>query len=167
MKKTIKRTIAASAAAVGIAAGTLGAAGEAQAAGPGDLALLGGVNCDFKRWGPDWNSGPIWQMTRWMGVKNVGGSNMTNVTVTELGGPTKQVRIAGQAPGLLKPGQFYRYVETKWAGCWPSSISGYTIGQQVENLGNNFGFWANVRQFPAPPEAPAPENKAQPIQPAK
>ncbi|RPA56899.1 hypothetical protein EF294_20150 [Gordonia oryzae] len=164
MKKTMKRAVAATAVAAGIAGGTLAAAGEAQAAGPGDLAMLGGVSCEFKRWGPNWDSGPLWQMTRWMGVKNVGGSTMTNVNVTEIGGATKQVRIAGQPAGLLKPGQFYRYVETKWAGCWPSSISGYTIGAQVENLANNFGFWANVRQIPAPQNAPGPQNLLPAIQ---
>ncbi|MDR2281414.1 MAG: hypothetical protein LBE07_11245, partial [Gordonia sp. (in: high G+C Gram-positive bacteria)] len=91
MKKTLTR------AAVGIAAaGAIGAsslvAAPAQAAGPGDLQIIGGVSCTFKLWGPNWSDGPVWQMNRFMGVKNIGGSTMTGVTVTEFGGPTRWVK---------------------------------------------------------------------------
>ena len=147
MKKSVKRAIAAVAAASGIAAGSIAAATPAHAADPaGDLALYGGVNCYFKGWGPTWDNLPGWRMHRWMGVKNIGGSTMTNVNVTEFGGPTKKTAIKGQPAGVLKPGQFYMASETTWRSCFPSSISGYTIGAQTENILNNAGFWCNIDQ---------------------
>ncbi|MCM3895399.1 MULTISPECIES: hypothetical protein [Gordonia] len=148
MKKSVKRTIAALAAASGIAAGSVAAATPAHAAaGPGDLALFGGVNCYFKGWGPTWDNLPGWRMHRWMGVKNIGGSTMTNVNVTEFGGPTKLATVDKKRPGVLRAGEFYMASETTWRGCFPSSISGYTISAQVENIFNNAGFWWNLKQF--------------------
>lgn len=117
-------------------------------AGPGDLALSGGVNCYWKGWGPNWDNLPGWRMHRWMEVRNIGGSTMTNVTVTEFGGSTKTVAIPHQPFGVLRPGQAYRAFDTTWRGCWPSSIGGYTIGAQVENPFNNWGFWRNDLQQP-------------------
>ncbi|GAC80479.1 MULTISPECIES: hypothetical protein [Gordonia] len=148
MKKTLTR------AAVGIAAaGAIGAsslvAAPAQAAGPGDLQIIGGVTCTFKLWGPNWSDGPVWQMNRFMGVKNIGGSTMTGVTVTEFGGPTRWVKADKDKKtktGELKPGQTAILWNDKWKGCWPASISGYTIGQQVENPFNNAGYWQNVKR---------------------
>lgn len=149
MKKTIKRGIAGVAVAAGVAGGSLVAgAAPAQAATPGDLWLIGGVTCYWKGWGPTWDRLPGWRMHRWMGVKNIGGAPMTNVTVTEINGPTKTVRLAKQPVGLLKPGQTYLAVDTTWNGCWPSSVSGYTISAQVENIFNNYGYWSNSRQMP-------------------
>ena len=178
MKKTMKRAVAAVAVAAGIAGGSMAAAGEAQAAtGPGDLALFGGVNCYWKNWGPTWDNLPGWRMHRWISVRNIGGATMHNVTITELGGAairvparTKaQAIAAGAVPstarntvsGELLPGQAFQptQLETTWVGCWPSSISGYTIGSEVENPTNNFGFWANVQQAPGNqqtvPDAPS------------
>ncbi|NLG47005.1 hypothetical protein [Gordonia sp. (in: high G+C Gram-positive bacteria)] len=152
MKKSLKRMAVAAAAAGAIGASSLVAAPQAQAAPPGDLMLIGGVSCTFKAWGPNWNDGPLWQMRRWMGVVNVGGSTMTGVTVSELGGANRWVpanKARGTKTGQLKPGQTSIVFDTKWKGCWPSSISGYTIGQQVENPFNNGGFWQNVRRAEA------------------
>ncbi|MGV9669526.1 hypothetical protein ACWDPV_02885 [Gordonia sp. NPDC003504] len=164
MKKTLKRLVAGVAVAAGIASGSMVAAGEAQAATPGNLALFGGVDCYFKGWGPTWDNLPGWRMHRWMTVRNIGGMTMHNVSITELGGGpiyvpkrTKaQAIAAGAAPatardtkvGELLPGQAFKpaQLETTWRACFPSSISGYTIGQEVEDVTNNFGFWANVRQ---------------------
>lgn len=159
MKHSFKKAAVALAATAGLTAGGFAAAAPAQAATPGDLALIGGVNCEFKRWGPNWNSGPIWQMKRWMGVKNIGGSPMTNVWVHEIAGASKRVAIKGQPGGVLRPNQTYIAVSTTWPGCWPSSISGYTIGDQVENIFNNAGFWANVRSIDPPNRAPAPQQE--------
>ncbi|GAC59003.1 hypothetical protein GOHSU_67_00050 [Gordonia hirsuta DSM 44140 = NBRC 16056] len=149
MKKTLKRAAVAVAAAGTVGAGALLAPAPAQAAGPGDLQIIGGVNCEFKAWGPNWNSGPVWQMKRFLGVTNVGGSTMTGVTVTEFGGATKMVpanKDKKTKAGELKPGQTAITVTNTWKGCWPASISGYTIGDQVENPFNNVGYWQNVRR---------------------
>ncbi|GEE00028.1 hypothetical protein nbrc107696_04740 [Gordonia spumicola] len=148
MKKNLTRMVAGIAAAGAIGASSLMAA-PAQAAGPGDLQIIGGVTCTFKLWGPKWSDGPVWQMHRFMGVKNIGGSTMTGVTVTEFGGATKTVKAdkaKGTSAGQLKAGQTAILFDTTWKGCWPSSISGYTIGQQVENPFNNAGFWQNTRK---------------------
>ncbi|MEZ5212970.1 MULTISPECIES: hypothetical protein [unclassified Gordonia (in: high G+C Gram-positive bacteria)] len=176
MKKTLKRAAVAVTAAGAIGAGSLFATAPAQAATPGNLTMLGGVDCTFQAWGPNWKPNPLWQMKRWMGVKNTGGSTMNNVTITEIGGATKTVpaKKKGQKDsfgkviakdtraGQLLPGQTYISVNTKWAGCWPSSISGYTIGAENEafQIQDNFGFWMNVRQQQAPPNAPAPTTPA-------
>ncbi|MFT4087508.1 MAG: hypothetical protein QM658_10205 [Gordonia sp. (in: high G+C Gram-positive bacteria)] len=147
MKKSLKRAAVAVAALGTIGAGTLATAPASQAAGPGDLQIYGGVTCTFKAWGPNWNSGPVWQMHRWLGVKNIGGSTITGVTVSEIGGANKWVRVKGQKLGVLPAGKSYTAVDQTWKGCWPASISGYTIGQQVENPFNNAGYWQNVRQI--------------------
>ncbi|WOC11858.1 hypothetical protein [Gordonia sp. MP11Mi] len=149
MRKTLTRAAASIAAVGAIGAGALVAAPQAQAAGPGDLQIIGGVNCTFSPWGPNWSDGPQWQMHRWMGVKNVGGSTMHKVTITEFGGPTKWVpanKTRKTKVGDLQAGQTSVLFSTKWKGCWPSSISGYTISEQVENPLNNVGFWQNVRK---------------------
>lgn len=172
MKKSLKRAAVTVAAVGAIGAGTLMAPAPAHAAGPGNLAMIGDVSCSFQAWGPNWKPQPIWQMHRWMGVTNNGGSTMTGVTVTEVGGAAKTVpALKANHPskkgpvkratkaGELLPGQTYVSVSTKWAGCWPSSISGYTIGQQNEGfqIQDNFGFWMNVRRQQAPPAAPGPD----------
>ncbi|MBY4571416.1 hypothetical protein ACN95_15460 [Gordonia sihwensis] len=153
MKKSLTRMAAAVAAAGAIGAGSLAAVPQAHAGTPGDLQIIGGISCTFKLWGPNWSDGPVWQMHRWMGVKNIGGSTMTGVTVTEFGGASKWVpqtkdkdgKITNKL-GELKPGKTFVAFDTTWKGCWPASISGYTIGQQVENPMNNVGFWQNVRR---------------------
>ncbi|MGV9825743.1 hypothetical protein [Gordonia sp. NPDC003429] len=164
MNKTLKRTVAGLAVAAGIAGGSFVAGAPAHAdtpPPPADLALYGGVNCYWKGWGPTWDQLPGWRMHRFMGAVNIGGYTMTNVTVTELGGATKKVpaltkeqaqKAGAKDPratkaGELLPGQAYTAFETTWRGCWPSSISGYTIGAQVEpNIFNNAGFWWNIDQ---------------------
>lgn len=169
MNTSLKRTGAAVLAAVGIAAGGLAATAPASAAppkqppgqggpgqggpqqprppaGPGDLALTGGLNCYWKSWGPTWDNLPGWRMHRWMEVRNVGSATMTNVRVFEINGPETWVSIPRQPRGVLRPGQSFRAVDTTWRGCWPSSVSGYTIASQTENLANNWGFWANIDQ---------------------
>lgn len=152
MKKTLTRAAVAVAAAGAMGAGTLLATAPAQANTPGDLQIIGGVHCTFKPWGPNWNSGPVWQMERFLGVTNTGGSTMTGVTVTEFGGETKLLPAkktngkVTQAAGVLKAGQTVITVTNKWRGCWPASISGYTIGDQIENPLNNVGYWQNFRR---------------------
>ena len=137
MKNALKRVVVGASAAGLLAGGALVNAAPAQAApGPGDLQIYGWVKCTFKVWGPKWTDGPVWQMERVMGVRNIGGSTMTGVHVAEFGGANKFV-------GTLKPGGFKRTVENKWRGCWPASVSGYTIGDQVENPINNVGYWEN------------------------
>ncbi|MFZ2512580.1 MAG: hypothetical protein WAW85_15985 [Gordonia sp. (in: high G+C Gram-positive bacteria)] len=159
MKKFLKRATLAVAAAGALGASTLMAPAPAQAAAPGDLQIIGGVNCIFKPWGPNWTSGPIWQMNRFLGVTNTGDFRMTNVRVTEFNGPTKAVPArkgvkthgadgktitVNTQPGELWPGQTYIAIDNKWRGCWPASISGFTIGNEVENPLNNVGYWENV-----------------------
>lgn len=164
MSKRIKRSAGALLAAVGIAAGTMTAvAPTAQAATPGNLQLYGWVNCYFKGWGPTWDNAPGWRMHRVMGVRNTGGSDMTGVQITEVMGASKQVKVGNQPAGVLKPGQYYRLVDTTWRGCWPSSVSGYTIGHQTENVLDNAGFWANVNfQDGDQGEVPTPDTPADP-----
>lgn len=172
MKTTLKKAAIAAATAGLVGAGVLTAPAPAQAAAPGNLAMVGGVECTFQAWGPNWRPAPVWQMKRWMGVTNNGGSKMTGVTITEVGGSTKMVPAlpanhpskkgpnkSKTASGELLPGQTYVSVSTKWVGCWPSSISGYTTGYQNENfnVADNFGFWANV-SFQDVPEVTPPNN---------
>lgn len=154
MKKTLTRAAVAVAAAGTIGAGTLAATPAAQAATPGDLQIIGGVSCTFKIWGDNWNSGPVWQMKRFLGVTNLGDGTMTGVHVAEFGGPNKIVPAkkdkdgkVTQAAGVLKGHQTVITHTNTWKGCWPASISGYTIGDQVENPFNNAGYWQNVRRM--------------------
>ena len=136
MKTKLMRAAVAGAAAVGIATGGVVAA-PAQAApvGPVDLDLIGGVYCAFGKPGDPWADS--WYMVRWMEVTAYG-RDWPNVTLQEMGG-------AQQFSPLLKQGEKLR-IETKWFGCFPSSISGYTISSDVDPLQNNFGFWANVER---------------------
>ncbi|MFD1814588.1 hypothetical protein [Rhodococcus gannanensis] len=137
MKQKLIRAVAAGAAAVGIAAGSVVTAAPAQAApvGPVDLDLVGGVYCSFGKPGDPWVDS--WYMVRWMEVTAYG-RDWPNVTLQEFGGQQ-------QFSPLLKAGQKLR-IETKWFGCFPSSISGYTISSDVDPLQNNIGFWANVER---------------------
>lgn len=146
MSKRIKRGAGALLAAVGIAAGTMTAvAPQAEAATPGNLQMYGWVNCYFKGWGPTWDNAPGWRMHRVMGVRNTGDGTMTGVSITEIAGQSRMVQVDDDQPaGELRKGQSYRLVDTTWRGCWPSSVSGYTIGHQTENILDNAGFWANV-----------------------
>lgn len=137
MKQRMIRAAVAAAAAVGIAAGGVVAAGPAQAApvGPLDLDLTGGVYCSFGKPGDPWQNS--WYMVRWMEVTAYG-RDWPNVTLHEFGGAEKR-------SANLKKGQKLR-IETKWFGCFPSSISGYTISSDIDPLQNNIGFWANVER---------------------
>ncbi|MFT3716132.1 MAG: hypothetical protein QM774_09350 [Gordonia sp. (in: high G+C Gram-positive bacteria)] len=144
MKKTLTRAAVTVAAASVVGAGAIAAAAPAHAGTPGDLQIIGGVTCTFKPWGPNWNSGPVWQMHRFLGVTNLGDGTMTGVTVSEIGGANKWTAVKGQKPGVLPGHKTYIAVSQTWKGCWPASISGYTIGQQVENPFNNAGYWQNV-----------------------
>lgn len=153
MRTVLKRAGVAALAAVGVAAGSMTAVAPAQAAGPGDLQITGNVECHFGQWGQPWNQ--AWYMYRWMTVKNVGGSTMHNVTLQEING--RSVFIKELKPGQTmskwdnKANRWVRPIETRWPGCFPSSITGYTIGAEAENLANNFGFWQNFRRQDNPP----------------
>ncbi|MEE3853275.1 hypothetical protein VZC37_23255 [Gordonia sp. LSe1-13] len=147
MRASIKRAGAAALATVGIAAGSLAGTAPAQAVpGVHNLQMIGGINCYWKGWGPTWDNLPGWRMHRWMGVKNTGSQRMHGVTVTELFGAAKSPNFRGQPARSLKPGQTFIAFDTTWEGCWPSSISGYAIATETEDLLDNWGFWANVRQ---------------------
>ncbi|MDL9938580.1 hypothetical protein QSJ18_17680 [Gordonia sp. ABSL1-1] len=152
MKIALKRAGAAVLATVGIAAGSLAATTPAQAAIPGDLQITGNVECHFGQWGQPWNQ--AWYMYRWMTVRNVGGTTIHNVTLTEING--NQVYIKELKPGQsmskwnAKQNRWVRPIETRWFGCFPSSISGFTVGAEAENLTNNFGYWQNWRRIDNP-----------------
>ncbi|GAC68148.1 hypothetical protein GS4_11_04200 [Gordonia soli NBRC 108243] len=121
----------------------LGATAPAQAATPGNLQLLGGVECHFGQWGQPWNQ--AWYMERWMTVRNTGGSSLHNVTLQEINGPTKFIKELkpGQSMSKWNGTRWVRPIETRWFGCFPSSISGYTIATEAENVFDNFGYWRN------------------------
>lgn len=138
MKKTLKRTVAGVAVAAGIASGSMVAAGEAQAAGVPNLALTGGVFCNFGFTpGQPWTDG-IWHMTRFMTV-TAQNADFPNVTLHEINGEHKFV-------SKLKKGESLT-IKTVWRGCFPSSISGYTISSNADNLLDNAGFWWNLRKI--------------------
>ena len=75
------------------------------------------------------------------------GGDMPNVTLQEINGPSKFTK-------KLEPGKSLD-ITTVWRGCFPSSISGYVIGANQENLLNNFAFAWNLRQFDATAPASA------------
>ncbi|ACY23206.1 hypothetical protein Gbro_4039 [Gordonia bronchialis DSM 43247] len=150
----LKRATTAVLVAAGIAAGTVAGTAPSQAAAPGDLQIQGNVECHFGQWGQPWNK--AWYMYRYMTVRNVGGSTMHNVTLQEING--RSVFIKELKPGQTmskwsaRENRWVRPIETRWTGCWPSSITGYTIGAEAENLTNNFGYWQNWRRADNPPQ---------------
>ena len=141
----LKKAGVATLAAAGLAAGTMAGTAPAQAAGPGDLQIRGSVKCVFGQWGQPWNQ--LWYMKRSLTVKNVGGTTVRDVTLTEING--RSVHINEVKPGKTvmvynKAAKRWQYpIETRWTGCVPSSISGYVIGPVIENLSNNLGAWRN------------------------
>ena len=137
MKQKLIRAAVAAAAAVGIAAGSAIATAPAQAAPVGavDLDLTGGVYCSFGKPGDPWVNS--WYMVRWMEVKAYG-ADFPNVTLQVFNGAQKFTP-------KLKKNETLR-IETKWFGCFPSSISGYTISSNIDPLQNNIGYWANVQR---------------------
>ncbi|HMS74272.1 hypothetical protein [Gordonia sp. (in: high G+C Gram-positive bacteria)] len=155
--KALKKAAAAGLAVAGLAAGTIAGTAPAQAAWPGDLQIRGSVKCVFGQWGQPWNQ--LWYMKRSMTVKNVGGTTIRNVTLSEFNGRT--VHINEVKPGKTvmiynKAAKRWQYpIETRWAGCVPSSISGYTISPVIENIDNNVGAWRNevtmARNAPSTP----------------
>lgn len=147
MKNRMTRALVAAVAACGIGAGSALVAAPAHADAPADLAVLGGVDCNFGAPGVPWKD--AWSMHRWMVVKNVGGTTMPGVTLQEINGATLHV-------GDLKPNQTSKPIETTWFGCFPTSIAGYTWGAYTENLSNNYGFWWNVRKLDQPTNPASP-----------
>lgn len=141
MKKILTRAAVGVATASVVASGALFAAAPAQAAPP-NLRLNGGVHCNFGlQPGQPWTAG-IWNMTRWMTVTADGGT-FHNVTLQEINGQHKFARTLSSTNDSVPRSLTIR---TVWSGCFPSSIAGYTIGAEQENLLDNFGFWMNVRQ---------------------
>ena len=137
MKKTMKRAIAGVAVAAGVAGGSLVTAAPAEAA-VGNLHLTGGVYCKFGFTpGQPWTDG-IWNMTRFMTV-TAQNADMPNVTLQEINGEKKFAKNLKKGESLT--------IKTVWRGCFPSSISGYTISSNVDDLTDNFGFWWNLRQI--------------------
>lgn len=150
MKQKLIRAAAAVVATVGIAAGSVVAAGPAQAEAPDaeapDLVLTGGVSCSFGKPGDPWVNS--WYMERWLKVTAYG-RNWPNVTLQEFNGEQRFARSLTKGESLE--------IKTKWFGCFPSSISGGTISSDIDPLLNNIGFWANVKRIDnKAPEAPTP-----------
>ncbi len=152
-------TAAAASAVMAVSAITAGAvAAPARAASPGELEIRGGIECHFGQKGSTWNN--LWYQVRWMTVVNTGGTTMHTVTLQEINGP--RVTVAEIKPGQsmsswdAKAKRWKRPIETRWPGCVPTSISGYTWGDTYDDLGNNFGFWRTGIQRPANPNVPAP-----------
>lgn len=159
-RRTSARLLTA-AAALTVGAGVLTAAPAAAQTQPFNLKLEGGVACEFAPPGQPWDK--LWSMHRWMRVTNDGANPLPNVHLQEFGGES---RFAEE----LKPGESMT-IETRWVGCWPASISGYTISDVIDPLLDNIGFWANVESrdadgnpsglsaiLPAPiPVEPGPE----------
>ncbi len=150
MIATFKRVVIAVFAAVALAVGMLAGAGQAAAATPGELQIRGGVECHFGNYGQTWDK--FWYQYRWMTVVNIGGSTMRDVTLQDTGGARAFIKE-------LKPGQsmsrwdaknnrWARPIETRWFGCVPTSISGYTWGATIDNLLDNFGYWRSDIQRP-------------------
>jgi hypothetical protein len=138
MKQKLIRAAATVAATVGIAAGSMVAAGPAQAEAP-DLALTGGVYCSFGKPGDPWVNS--WYMVRYLKVTAYG-RDWPNVSLQEFNGEQR-------FDSKLEKGESLE-IKTKWFGCFPSSISGYTISSDIDPLQNNIGFWANVRRIDNP-----------------
>lgn len=141
MKKILTRAAVAVATAGLVGSGALFAAAPAEAAPP-NLRLNGGVHCNFGlQPGQPWTAG-IWNMTRWMTVTADSGT-FHNVTLQEINGQSKFARTLSSTRDNVPRSMT---IKTVWNGCFPSSIAGYTIGAEQENLLDNFGFWMNVRQ---------------------
>lgn len=140
MKQKLIRAAAAVAATVGIAAGSVVAAAPAQAdpVGDLDLALTGGVSCEWGKPGDPWLN--AWHTKRWMKV-TAHGRDWPNVTLQEFNGEQKFAQVLKKDTSLT--------IQTKWFGCFPTSISGYTISSDIDPLQNNIGFWYSLRDIPS------------------
>lgn len=138
MKQKLIRAAAAVAATVGIAAGSVVAAAPAQAddAAP-DLVVTGGVSCEWGKPGDPWTN--AWHTKRWMTV-TAHGRDWPNVTLQEFNGEQRFEKLLKKDKSLT--------IETKWFGCFPTSISGYTISSDIDPLQNNIGFWYSLRNIP-------------------
>ncbi|QNG19783.1 hypothetical protein G4H71_15790 [Rhodococcus triatomae] len=146
--RIVARAVAALGATVGLTAAGVMAAAPANAQEPFNLRVEGGVHCSFGQPGQPWQN--FWSMHRWMDVVNDGPGVAPNVVLQEFGGAHKFAQE-------LKPGERLT-IDTRWFGCWPSSISGYTYSSLIDPLQDNVGFWANVelRENPLPEGAPVP-----------
>lgn len=154
----VRRALTTAAAATVMAASAAVAAAPAHAASPGELVIRGGIECHFGQKGQTWDN--LWYQVRWMTVVNVGGTTMRNVNLQEVGGPRVTVRELKPGKSMskwnTKARRWQRPIETRWPGCVPTSISGYTWGDTYEDLGNNFGYWSSNIDRPANPAIPAP-----------
>lgn len=123
----LKRVAAATPATAAVGtAGVIGAA-PANAVAPPELRLTGVVYCDRTEF--------VGTLVRSMTATNVGGVTMRNTTLQEFNG---QQRFSA----ALKPGERLN-ITTKQRGCFPSSISGYTISDIRENVFDNIGYYRN------------------------
>lgn len=113
------------AAAVATTAG-FAAAAPANAATPPNLRVTGVVFCDKTNFIPT--------LVRQMTVTNTSDTfTMRNVTLQEIQG---QKRFAS----TLGPGKTLQ-IRTTQPGCFPSSISGYAISDNREDLLDNYGYY--------------------------
>lgn len=150
MVSTVKRAVTAVLASAAVAAGMMVGTGSAVAAAPGDLQISGGVECHFGQQGDRWDQ--FWYQYRWMTVKNIGGSTMHNVTLQEINGARAFARELKPGESMstwnAKENRWQRPIETRWFGCVPTSISGYTWAAEIDNLTNNIGYWRSDIQRP-------------------
>ncbi|MFT4199713.1 hypothetical protein [Gordonia sp. (in: high G+C Gram-positive bacteria)] len=155
---TLRRGLIAAAASTALLASAATVAGPASAASPGELQIRGGIECHFGQKGSTWNN--LWYQVRWMTVVNVGGTTMHNVSLQEINGPRVTVREIKPGKSMskwnTKTKRWQRPIETRWPGCVPTSISGYTWGDTYDDLSNNFGYWSTNIDRPANPRIPAP-----------
>ena len=137
MKQKLIRAAVAAAATVGIATGSVVAAAPAQADHAPDLVLTGSVSCEWGKPGDPWVN--AWHTKRTMTV-TAHGRDWPNVTLQEFDGATKTAAKLEKGKSLT--------IESKWFGCFPTSISGYTISSDIDPLQNNVGFWYSLRSIP-------------------
>ncbi|MEH3156731.1 MAG: hypothetical protein PGN29_15870 [Gordonia paraffinivorans] len=124
--QVLRRAAAGTLAAAAVAATAGVAAAPASAATPPNLRLTGVVFCDKTNFIPT--------LVRQMTVTNTSDTfTMRNVTLQEIQG---QKRFAAS----LAPGKTLQ-IRTTQPGCFPSSISGYAISDNREDLLDNYGYW--------------------------
>lgn len=124
--QVLRRAAAGTLAAAAVAATAGVAAAPASAATPPNLRLSGVVFCDRTFFVP--------KLVRQMTATNTSDTfSMRNVTLQEING---QKRFAT----TLGPGKSLQ-IRTEQPGCFASSIAGYTISDNREDLLDNYGFY--------------------------
>ncbi len=123
--QVLRRAAAGTLAAAAVAPTGFVAAAPANAVAPPNLRLTGVVFCDRTFFVP--------KLVRQMTATNTGGITMRNVTLQEINGQSRF------SPNLA-PGATLQ-IRTEQPGCFASSISGYVISDNREDLLDNYGFY--------------------------